>query len=399
MTRAGTMVRLRSAGADDPRVAAATVTARPGEVVLEPAGAEQRVLRVGTDVVAVRWDAADGGAGRAAFLGPDKEAVAVLELGHWTPPLVRVAPQCRGGSEDPVEWTGLQQLAATAGLPLERGRIEAKVDFWPAAPRVAFATKVSMTMSLLGVLWFVAFLLTGYLPDPRLAPAALALTTICAAVLCVEQALRRRRGLRVPAGDDVSPRPSVPVSRRFRRVARLVLTPATGPVDVLVVRDRERRQTWLDGPNFPLGAQRAVVVTPPGADRPERVDLLDGLGRAVVRLPWEQWFGDDDGQLDVFRRRGIPVERAVAPGLGRAAELLLVPRSGGLPLDTFEFPGGLGLRNDASLAAGVGIVPLVVALRGYESTPTLLLGLVNCVLLFGPVLARAAATRWLDVAR
>jgi len=253
-------------------------------------------------------------------------------------------------------------------------------------------------MYLSAVVWLVSLFVLAQVDRPGLPPAVLGLTTACALVLAVEQVLRRRRGRRLPAGDAIAPQPSVPVTGRFRRTARLVLVPAGGPVESLVVRDTAHHQLWLDGPASPLGVQRALVVTPPGADRPERVDLVDGLGRAVVRLPWDQWFGGAPEQLSVPERRGIPVEPTVRPSLGPAAEMLLLPRSARFALSTFRPPGGLGAIRDGQLAIGVTVLPIAVVVGGYESTATLLLGLLNGALLLGPVLARALA-RWLDAPR
>ncbi|RBY94209.1 hypothetical protein DQ244_02335 [Blastococcus sp. TBT05-19] len=399
MTRAGTEVRLRSGGGREPRAVAATVTARAGEVVLDTS-AGQRVLRVGEDVETVVWSATEGGAGVAAFLGRDQQPVAVLDLADWTPPEVDLSDRSRGGLEDPVEWTGLQELAAAAGLPVVRRKVTAPVDVRPGSTRRSSAWWVSIAMYVSAVLWLLtSYVLAPLVGLPDLAPATLALTTACALVLAVEQLLRRRRGRHLPAGDEITPRPSVPTTRLFRRTARLVLTGPAGPAETLVVRDATRLQFRVDGPSSPLGVQKALVVTPPGADRPERLDLVDGLGRQVVRLPWDQWFGEDAGRLEAFRQRGIPVERTSGEGLGPVAgEILLRPRSERVYLQNFEPPGGLGVIRDGQLNVGVTIAPLAGVAWGYESRATLVLGLLNATFLWGPVLLRGLA-RVLDAPR
>lgn len=396
MSRPVPDVRLRSRSTDDPAVASGTVTARPGELVLDTR-AGRRTLRVGTDVATARYDPGVGLAGRLALIAPDGSTAAVLDLADWVPDIVAASGHCRGGLDDPRSWTGLGRLLGTAGLDLRGGRVPDEPDVRPFPQRPGPVTAVSVALSLAAAVWVSAVLLSDRVDSLGAALVVLAVMTACCAVLAADHALRSRRSRRLPAGDAVRPQPSVPVTRRFARDAALVLSPGQGPVELVVVRDSSLDQEWFDGPAAPLGIHRARVVTPAGSTSPERVDLVDGLGRQVVRLPWDQWFGGNSTGLDRLAARGLPVEPVAGPSLG-VAKGLLGPSSMRHAVNPFVVPGGLGYGPDLAIAFAVTAVPITVGVQ-LPSPATLVLGVVNGVLLFAPLVTRLLARPLLDRTR
>ena len=396
MTRAGTAVRWWGRGDTDPVAATATVLARPGEVVLTVRGST-RTLRVGTNVVRARYDEAHGLAGRLAFLAPDGTPVVVLEVAEWLPGLVAVSDHNHGALTDPLAWSGVAELTGAAGLPLERGRVGGPVTDTPKRTAVSpWLLGTTVALSLSGVVWIIALVAGRFEGSRPVWSAALIVMVLCSAALWVEHQLRLAAGRRLPDGQAVAPRPSVPVTRRFARDARLVLAPSgAGPLQTLVVRFPDRVQEWFDGPASPLGIQRAVVVTPPGAASPERVDLVDGLGRQSVQLPWDQWFGAGEEGLAALAARGVTVERTTGPALAGPLRSLLGPRSSRYALDPHELPGAFDTPAMSPLAAGASVVVLLVGLR-LPSTLMIVAGVLNGLLLFGTPLGRLVTSRWLD---
>jgi hypothetical protein len=399
VTRTGTTVRWWGRGDADPVTATAHVITRPGEVVLTVRGCTRR-LRVGTDVVRARYDEAHGLAGRLAFLGPDGSPVTVLEVAEWLPGLIAVSDHNHGGLTEPVVWSGVQELTTAAGLPLDQGRVSAAVTDTPKRTAVArWLLLTTIALSLSGVVWIIS-LVAGRVDGARpVWSAALVVMLLCSLALFVEQQVRLAGTRRQPAGQAIAPRPSVPVTRRFVRDARLVLAPAgAGPLETLVVRFPDRMQEWFDGPASPLGIQRAVVVTPPGAAYPERVDLVDGLGRQAVQLPWDQWFGAGEQDLDALAVRGITIEQSTGPALAAPLRSLLGPRSTRYALDPYDMPGAFHSSAMSPMAAGASLVVILVGAR-LPSTLTVVIGVLNGVLLFGTPIARLLTKQWLDKPR
>jgi hypothetical protein len=393
VTRSATEVRLRSRSSDDPAGASSTVTARPGELELDTC-AGRRTLRIGSDVVTARYDQGVGLAGRLALVAPDGSTAAVLDVADWVPDIVAASGHCRGGLDDPRAWTGLRQLLGTAGLDLDDGKVAEDPDVRPTRRRPGPATVVSMALGVAGALWFSAVLLSMWLDSLGAALGVLVIMTLCSAVLAADHALRSRRSRRLPAGEVVRPQPAVPVTRRFARDAALVLSPGQGTVELVVVRHSSLDQEWFDGPAAPLGIHCARVITPAGFTAPERVDLVDGLGRQVARLPWDQWFGRTSTGLDRLAACGLPIEHVTGPSLG-AARGLLGPSSMRHAVNPFVAPGGLGYGQDLAIAFAVTAVPITVGAQ-LPSTPTLVLGIVNGVLLISPLLTRLLARPILD---
>lgn len=383
-----TAVRRWSRGSDDPTTAASNVVADPGELTLTVRG-ERRTLRVGTDVVSVRYDEGRGKAGRVAFLGVDGQRVMVLEVSEWMPGLTSFSQYCHGDLTEPVDWTGARELTAAAELPLECGRVRAPVTVSPKqAGRPAFVVAATIGLSLCGVVWIIALALNGVLDSRPVWSTALVAMAAFSIVLFAEQQVRWALARRQPPGEALRPHPDVPVARSFRREARLVLSPAApGPVDTLIVRYPDRRQERMDGPASPLGVQRAVVVTPTGATRPERVEFLDGLGRQLLRLRWDQWFGAGEQELERLTTRGIPVERVTGTAMAGPRDSLLVPRSLPGPLIPFDLPGAFPLERMAPLTFGASLAPLVFGARLGDSL-MVTVGILNGLLLVGPTLFR-----------
>ena len=388
MTRTGTAVRWWSSGSDDPATASSNLVARPGELVLTVRG-RTRTLRVGTDVVRARYDDDPGLAGRLALLGPDGSTVLVLEVAEWLPGFVAASGWYRGDLTDPVGWTGVGELAAAAGLPLTRGGVGSPATVSSKrSTHPGHVVAATLGLSLSGVVWFIALVLSGRLETRPVWSAALVVMGACAIVLSVEHQLRWARSRRPSPGDALRPRPAVPVTPSFRRRARLVLCPpGTEPVDTLVVRYADRRQERFDGPSSRLGVQRAVVVTPTGAPQPERVEFFDDLGRTVIRLPWDQWFGAGEQDLDLLTARGIPVERTTGTTMAGPRDSLLVPRSQRWVLDPFDMPGAFHSLQMAPLALGTSWPPFLFGAR-LDSPLMVGVGILDGVLLLGPTLFR-----------
>jgi hypothetical protein len=388
VTHTGTAVRWWSRGSDDPATAFSSLVARPGELVLTVRG-QTRTLRVGTDVVRARYDDHPGLAGRLALLGPDGSTVLVLEVADWLPSLVAVSGYYRGDLTDPVEWTGVGELTAAAGLPLKRGGVSSPATVSPKqSTRPGFVVAATIGLSLSGVVWFIALVLSGVVDSQPVWSAALVAMAACAVVLFVEHQLRWARSRRRSPGDALRPRPAVPVTPSFRRHARLVLSPpGTGPIDTLVVRYPNRRQEWFDGPASRLGVQRAVVVTPAGARQPERVEFFDALGRPLVRLPWDQWFGASEQDLDLLTARGIPVNRVTGKPMAGPRDSLLIPRSQRWVLDPFDMPGAFHSLQMTPLALGASWPPVLFGAQ-LDSSLMVTVGILDGVLLLGPTMFR-----------
>ena len=111
------------------------------------------------------------------------------------------------------------------------------------------------------------------------------------------------------------PHPSVPVTRRFRRVARLRVEP-----DLVVVIDGVGRERRLPR-HGPLAGTHAAVVRH-GTDRAQ-VELRTAKGVPRATLPWEQWFGGTGGEAALEQTcaaGGLALERGRASTLRTPSE-------------------------------------------------------------------------------
>ena len=389
MTQAptGSSVRLRARASDDPRAAAATVTAEPGRLRLETP-TRTRELVVGTDVHAAAFrPGPDGATGQVTLLDGAGQPVLALDVADWVPMTLRVsqALDCEPG-DDELAWSGFRDLLTTAGLPVRPGAPTAPPEVTAGlAPDRRAAAVLSLLLGLTGFVWFAGFLYYAATESHALERAALGFALLLSLALVAQQAGTALRRRALPSGQVVEPRPSVPINNRFRRGARVVLTPAEGPLEAIAVRNSVGVLQWLDGPTSPLGVSLARVVTPPGAPHPERVELVDGRGRVLMRLPWDQWFGGDDAGLRMLADRGVVVEDVAGAAINEATqEMLFWPRTERYAGELLNLPGVLQPQGMLGLALALSVIPVAAGLAAPDGGPTILLGLAIGVLLLGP---------------
>jgi hypothetical protein len=138
------------------------------------------------------------------------------------------------------------------------------------------------------------------------AGGALLASTVAALALWISALVRDRAG--DGGAHEVGPHPSVPVTRRFRRTARLRLGP-----DAVVVIDAFGRERRL--PRDGRMAVTTVAVVRQGTPTAQ-VELRTAAGVPRATLPWDFWFGGEGGEAALVRACAaarLPLERRAAP--------------------------------------------------------------------------------------
>lgn len=365
----------------------------PGSLLVAGPEGERRVTAgpQGEVTRAVHLDDAPD-PGRVLLLGPDGQAVLDLAVHDWVPSLVGLDPHSRGGSDDELTWSGFGLLLETAGIPVREDVLR--------EPREDDVVEVPPPPAVRAVLPVLLLALAVSLVGLRIADtvelAGLALALLGGALgLVVDRDWRARREAGALVGEVLAPAPCGPVTPRFPRRARVVLAPARGPLDTVAVVGPDEDQAWFDGPAGPAGLRTVRVVTPRGADRPERADLVDGLGREVLRLPWDDWFAGPGGPALLARleARGLRVEHASGDALGE--DVLQVygwPRSTAYATVLLDTAPDAGLRRRTAV---VGVLFGVGALLLADGLPVLV-GLLVAGVLAGPLAVALLSRLWLD---
>jgi hypothetical protein len=205
----------------------------------------------------------------------------------------------------------------------------------------------------------------------------------------------RLRELPAPAAQaEWRPRPGVPVSRRFRSVARVRLCGGE-----LVVVEPDGAELWLGGPHEPTGVRSLVLVRARRGDpAPARAELVDAAGTALAWLDWSAWAGGSGGE-DAARafaaQAGLQVRERVSGSAGDALHLA-VPRPAHATGVLAELRWGVSGAALVSLAGPAALVLIVEAARG-GTRPSVAVPAAAAVLLtVVPLLGRAVVRLLVD---
>lgn len=379
--------------------------AEPGALALRRAGRELRRLGVGPgqDVEQAQHlggpllaDIAPHLLGAIDLIAPDGTRVARLDLRDWVPE----ADELTDASEA-LRRSGLAQLLERAGLPLRpvprSELVEAlRAAVPPLLPLRGTPWAYTVVRSAAVVAATVALVIAVVTDVPtmlwRLASIGLLLSTLAALGLWSAAALRDR----IDDGDHpvLRPHPSVPVTRRFARLARLRVEP-----EVVVVIDGLGRERRLPR-SGPLGVTSVAVVRD-GTDAAQ-VELRTDAGVPRATLPWDQWCGSEAALAQVCARGGLVLRRGVAPARRpheeeRRARRVFSSQVRGVASLTI-WPRGL--PGDAAVWQTVAMASLLLVYSWSDDPPpgTQTLVLITLCLALLPHLARLAARRlWLDV--
>ncbi|MFJ5729994.1 hypothetical protein [Streptomyces paradoxus] len=238
--------------------------------------------------------------GVLTFRGEGERDILRVPLAAWLPEAGVVGAMDLGPSKC-LDRTGLRDLVATLGIPLEEGSkpvgsVGALVDSRGSRPdRAAHADlprwhSWARGLGMFG--WFTAVVIAFAAHLVWAMPiAAFALLLIPASdgIVRISAWWRNRRSDPFAGALVLTPSPETGATRRFLRKASVRVLP-----DAVVLTNTLGEERWL-GRAGGHGVVRLVRVVAPATGMPLAVEIQDRNGEARALLPWEHWFAGRHG--------------------------------------------------------------------------------------------------------